>query len=68
MASMIPEGYEEVALSPGFFRHCSSFYFHAEQSVLATRNTDKQLNPLRTAHGSFLATLADSAFGMVIKR
>ncbi len=64
----VPEGYAVLVLHPGFTRHCGTFYLHAERPVLATRIERHQLNPVRIAHGGFLATLADSAFGATIKR
>ncbi len=64
----IPEGFEPLVIPPGFVHHCGGFYLHAERPVLAVRITSAHLNSLKTAHGGFLATLADCAFGAIFKR
>ncbi|RZL89427.1 MAG: PaaI family thioesterase [Variovorax sp.] len=68
-ALAVPAGYIPiVSRARGFVQRCGGFHLHATQPVLATRVTADHLNPLDIAHGGFLATLADTAFGAVIKR
>ena len=52
----------------GFVAHCTGLYFHEERSVMAARIRPEHLNPLGIAHGGFLATLADTAFGRVLRQ
>jgi len=66
--AQVTAGYDLLDAPPGFVRHCGAFYLHERLPVLATRVTAAHLNSLRMAHGGFLATLADSAFGVVLKR
>ncbi|MBV4518899.1 PaaI family thioesterase [Pseudomonas sp. SWRI74] len=51
----------------GFVVHCTGLYVHEERSVLAARIRPEHLNPLGIAHGGFLATLADTAFGRALR-
>ncbi|WPN44789.1 MULTISPECIES: PaaI family thioesterase [unclassified Pseudomonas] len=51
----------------GFVVHCTGLYVHEERSILAARIRPEHLNPLGIAHGGFLATLADTAFGRALK-
>lgn len=60
--------YEALAAPPGFVRAVGPFFLHQHCPILATRVAETHLNSLRIAHGGFLATLADSAFGVVLKR
>lgn len=64
----IPDGYVVLVPPRGFVQLCGTFYLHSEKPLLATRVTGDHLNSIHIAHGGFLATLADSAFGVVIKR
>ncbi|MBD9500603.1 PaaI family thioesterase [Pseudomonas sp. BGr12] len=64
----IPAGFSPLPTPPGFARHCGGFYLHDELPVLAVRIGEHLLNSVRIVHGGFLATLADSAFGVVFRR
>ncbi|MGA7782107.1 MAG: PaaI family thioesterase [Paraburkholderia sp.] len=46
---------------------CQSIYVDAQQRIVAARIESLHLNPLGIAHGGFLATLADTAFGFVLR-
>ncbi|MES2264655.1 MAG: PaaI family thioesterase [Pseudomonadota bacterium] len=65
---IIPDGYAPLGISQGFVAQCGGFYVHAERPVLAMRVLPEHLNSASVAHGGFLATLADAAFGTFIKR
>ncbi|VVM96293.1 PaaI family thioesterase [Pseudomonas fluorescens] len=52
----------------GFMAQCTGLYHHPERPILAARIRPEHLNPLGIAHGGYLATLADTAFGLVLKR
>ncbi|MCW2271282.1 Thioesterase superfamily protein [compost metagenome] len=51
----------------GFVAQCTGLYFHPQRTVIAARIRPEHLNPLGIAHGGFLATLADTAFGRALK-
>ena len=65
---MIPEGFTALKKRPGFLRSCGDFYIHDELPILAVRLESHHLNFVHIAHGGFLATLADSAFGVILRR
>jgi len=62
------DGFEPLRAPPGFVRHIGGFHVHDQQDVVAVRVAAEHLNSIGIAHGGFLATVADSAFGIVIKR
>lgn len=65
----VPAGFEPlVTRSPGFVCSIGGFHVHQSLDVVAMRVRQEQLNPINIAHGGFLATLADTAFGVIIKR
>jgi uncharacterized protein (TIGR00369 family) len=51
----------------GFVAQCTGLYYHPETAVMAARIRPEHLNPLGIAHGGFLATLADTAFGRTLR-
>ncbi|MDM0114013.1 PaaI family thioesterase [Variovorax sp. J22R133] len=64
-----PPGYTTLkTLDRGFVRLVGPFFLHDERPVLATRITPDHLNSIGIVHGGFLATLADTAFGAVLRR
>jgi uncharacterized protein (TIGR00369 family) len=63
-----PEGFAVLDAPRGFVRRIGEFHVHDERPVLALRITADHLNSIGIAHGGLLATLADSAFGVVLKR
>lgn len=65
---MIPEGFSALQRRSGFLRNCGAFYVHDEQPILAVRLQSQHLNYVGIAHGGFLATVADSAFGVILRR
>lgn len=64
----IPEGFSALEKRSGFLRNCGEFYVHDERPILAVRLQSHHLNYVRIAHGGFLATVADSAFGVILRR
>ncbi|MCY1404630.1 Thioesterase superfamily protein [compost metagenome] len=67
-ATGIPEGFVAVQSSVGFTRHNGGVFVHRELPIVAARIAPEHLNSLRIVHGGYLATLADSAFGVIFKR
>lgn len=63
-----PEGFRVVPAPPGFVREVGPFHLHDTRPVLALRIAAGHLNSLGIAHGGLLATLADTAFGLLLRR
>jgi uncharacterized protein (TIGR00369 family) len=61
-------GFSLLVTPPGFIRFCGGFYVHKQQPIVAVRIQPEHLNSVRIAHGGFLATVADTAFGVILKR
>ncbi|MCJ1878052.1 PaaI family thioesterase [Pseudomonas nitroreducens] len=68
MNSAVPAGFSVLPTPPGFVRYCGGFHFHDELPIVGVRVEGHLLNSVRIVHGGFLATLADTAFGVVFKR
>ncbi|AYC34070.1 PaaI family thioesterase [Pseudomonas cavernae] len=51
----------------GFVQNCCGMYINHATGEIAARILGEHLNPLNIAHGGFLATLADTAFGAFIR-
>jgi uncharacterized protein (TIGR00369 family) len=66
--TLVPEGFCALENRSGFLRNCGDFYVHDEQPILAVRLEPHHLNYVQIAHGGFLATVADSAFGVILRR
>lgn len=64
----VPEGFAEVVARPGFTCHIGGVYMHAERGALGALIRREHLNPAHIAHGGFLATLADSSFGVAFQK
>ncbi|WP_160105731.1 PaaI family thioesterase [Pseudomonas izuensis] len=62
-----PAGFLPLARA-GFVTHCAGLYYHEHRPVIAARIRPEHLNLLGIAHGGFLATLADTALGLVLKK
>ena len=67
-AAGVPPGYEPLRTARGFVHEIGGFHVHARLDVVALRVRAEHLNSIGIAHGGFLATVADSAFGILIKR
>ncbi|MGE8189679.1 PaaI family thioesterase [Pseudomonas sp. NPDC086278] len=64
----IPQGFSALERRSGFLRSCGDFYVHDDLPILGVRLEAHHLNYVRIAHGGFLATVADSAFGVILRR
>lgn len=63
----MPPGFVPLTARAGFAATCQTLYFNEQRRIVAARIESIHLNPRGTAHGGFLATLADSAFGNVLR-
>ncbi|MNM56355.1 Thioesterase superfamily protein [compost metagenome] len=61
-----PPGFEPMVRASGFVRQCTGMYRDSERGILGARIRPQHLNPLNIAHGGFLATLIDTAFGWAV--
>ncbi|SPD67579.1 putative enzyme (plasmid) [Cupriavidus taiwanensis] len=61
-------GFERVPEGRGFMSSLGILYMHRKRPILALRITQQHLNGLGHPHGGMLATLADSALGMLMAR
>ena len=64
----VPPGYRRLVIPTGFMQICGDFYLHDTEPVMAARITAAHLNLQGIVHGGFLATLADSAYGAILRR
>lgn len=64
----VPAGFEPLRAPLGFVHGIGGFYVHEHLDVLVLRVTASHLNGIGIAHGGLLATLADTAFGVILKR
>ncbi len=67
-ATAVPPGYAPLQAPPGFVREIGGVHVHVKRPLIAIRVKGEHLNSIRIAHGGFLATLADTAFGVVLRR
>ncbi|MBB3176660.1 PaaI family thioesterase [Variovorax sp. Sphag1AA] len=63
-----PTGYVLLQAGPGFVREIGGLHVHETLPAVGIRIEGGHLNSIRIAHGGFLATIADTAFGVVLKR
>ena len=64
----VPAGFDPLRAPPGFVHEIGGFHVHHELDVVAMRVSNEHINSIGIAHGGFLATLADTAFGVLVKR
>lgn len=62
----VPAGFAALRPRKGFLEHFGQLYVDRDRRVVAVRVAQGHLNPLGIAHGGMLATLADSAIGIVM--
>jgi uncharacterized protein (TIGR00369 family) len=60
--------YLPLVTPPGFVQFCGGVHVHEHQPIVAVRIRPEHLNSVHIAHGGFLATVADSAFGIILRR
>ena len=66
-AAAMPD-YHLLQAPPGFVRFIGGMHLHATRPCLGVRVMAEHLNSIGIAHGGFLATVADTAFGAVMRR
>jgi len=65
----VPPGFVRLTREqPNFLDLCQTIYYNEQLGILAARVEAIHLNPGGIAHGGFLATLADTALGIALKR
>lgn len=62
----VPAGFVPVLSGSGYMNSFGTFYVHPERRIVAARVRGTHLNGLGIAHGGMLATLADTAIGMIM--
>ncbi|WP_152603437.1 MULTISPECIES: PaaI family thioesterase [Burkholderia] len=63
-----PDGFVRMATNGGFTAQLGTLYWHAERRAVGIRLGACHLNHLSIPHGGLLATLADTAIGIVLNR
>ncbi|TCW84081.1 PaaI family thioesterase [Burkholderia sp. SRS-46] len=63
-----PDGFEALAAHGGFIARVGTLYWHPQRRIVGIRIGEHHLNHLGMPHGGMLATLADTAIGLVINR
>lgn len=62
----VPEGFVPLRGMSGYMAGFGQLYLHAGRRTLAVRIDESHLNNLGIPHGGMLATLADTAIGMMM--
>ncbi|WP_432262151.1 PaaI family thioesterase [Cupriavidus sp. TMH.W2] len=62
----VPQGFVPLRRMSGYMAGFGQLYLHAERRTLAVRIDENHLNNLGIPHGGMLATLADTAVGMMM--
>ncbi|MDF3838265.1 PaaI family thioesterase [Cupriavidus basilensis] len=65
-AGTVPPGFEAMRTVSGFLAHLGQLYVDSERRAVGIRIGPHHLNPLGIPHGGMLATLADTAIGMMM--
>ncbi|MGT2494740.1 PaaI family thioesterase [Cupriavidus basilensis] len=65
-ADAVPPGFKAMRPSGGFLAHLGQLYVDSGQRAVGVRIGKHHLNPLGIPHGGMLATLADTAIGMMM--
>ncbi|CAB3791009.1 hypothetical protein LMG28688_03210 [Paraburkholderia caffeinitolerans] len=63
-----PENFEPAITTAAFSNLCGGFMIHRLLPIVGVRVQPEHLNSLGIAHGGFLATFVDSAFGLILRR
>jgi len=66
-AEAVPQGFVALRGLGGYMGHFGQLYLSRERRTLAVRVGDHHLNNLGIPHGGMLATLADTAIGMMMQ-
>jgi uncharacterized protein (TIGR00369 family) len=62
----VPPGFKPTRATSGFLAHLGQLYVDSERRAVGLRIGKHHLNPLGIPHGGMLATLADTAIGMMM--
>lgn len=66
--AVVPAGFRPLTTQRGFIHLFGPLYLHETEPVVAARVAAQHLNIQDIAHGGYLAALADSAYGIVMRR
>ncbi|ODV41704.1 esterase [Cupriavidus sp. UYMMa02A] len=66
-AEAVPEGFVAMSKLDGYMGHFGQLYADVPRRTLAVRVGEHHLNNLGIPHGGMLATLADTAIGMMMQ-
>ncbi len=66
--AVVPAGFRPLATHRGFIHLFGPVYLHETEPVVGARVAAQHLNIQDIAHGGYLAALADSAYGIVMRR
>lgn len=66
--TVVPSGFLPLATHRGFVHLFGPLYLHETEPVVGARVAVQHLNIQDIAHGGYLAALADSAYGIVMRR
>ncbi len=66
--AVVPAGFRPLATHRGFIHLFGPVYLHETEPVVGARVAAQHLNVQDIAHGGYLAALADSAYGIVMRR
>ncbi|WER47863.1 PaaI family thioesterase [Cupriavidus sp. WKF15] len=66
-AGGVPEGFVALRKLDGYMGHFGQLYVNLQRRTLAVRVGEHHLNNLGIPHGGMLATLADTAIGMMMQ-
>ena len=64
----VPAGFRPLPRHRGFIHLFGPLYLHESEPVVGARVAEQHLNIQDIAHGGYLAALADSAYGIVMRR
>lgn len=64
----VPAGFQRLPTQRGFVHLFGPVYLHETEPVVGARVSAQHLNNQDIAHGGYLAALADSAYGIVMRR
>ena len=66
--AVVPAGFRPLTTHRGFLHLFGPVYLHETEPVVGARVSAQHLNIQDIAHGGYLAALADSAYGIVMRR
>lgn len=67
VADAAPAGFVPLPTDGGYMASFGLLYWHAERRIVGVRIREHHLNNLGIPHGGMMATLADTAIGMMMR-